>query len=474
MNQFDTHLIYVDEELTPSMSTGEYKDYLDGLKAEKLFSGKAGEVYALRFTGRDALKNVIFVGIGKEDDWACGEKISNAFGGGIGKARALKAGRVLVLMDDRLSAESTAKAIEAMHLAKYSFKKYKTGKDEDKKDLTISISSPLEIKKMVEEAVLLADQTCVARDLVNEPANVITPAALGDFAQREGARCGFKVEVYDMAAIEALGMEAFLAVGKGSGQEPRLIVMSYEGNPGGETIALVGKGLTYDSGGYSLKPSAGMANMKTDMGGAAAVIGAVGAIAKAGLKANVVGIIAACENLISGHSYKPGDIIGSMGGKYIEVDNTDAEGRLTLIDAVTYAINVKQADKVIDIATLTGAAIIALGTGITAALCNNEELWEAIDKAACAATEKIWRMPCDEELGKGLKSEIADLKNTGGRSGGMITGGLFVGEFVGNTPWAHLDIAGPSFTEKAKPTCCIGGTGVGVRTLYHTVKNLSQ
>ncbi len=243
------------------------------------------------------------------------------------------------------------------------------------------------------------------------------------------------------------------------------------GNPSDEIIGLVGKGLTYDTGGLSLKPSTSMDTMKSDMGGAATVIGAMAAIAKCGIKKNVIAVIAACENSIGGNAYRPGDIIGSMAGKTIEVLNTDAEGRLTLVDAVHYIINNEKVSNVIDVATLTGAALVALGTTTTAALSNNEELYNKIDIAAKLSDERLWRLPNFPEYGKLIESKIADLKNTGGRYAGTITAGMFIEKFVGDTPWIHLDIAGSSWADAPYDFYTLGGTGQMVKTLFNFVKN---
>jgi len=268
-------------------------------------------------------------------------------------------------------------------------------------------------------------------------------------------------------------MEAFLMVGKASDSPPRLIVMYHSGNPdSNEVLALVGKGLTYDCGGLSIKTGQGMVGMKGDMAGAAAVIGAMAAISQLKIKANVVGIIAACENMISGKAYKPGDIIGSMAGKSIEVLNTDAEGRITLADAVYYAVAKERATKVLDIATLTGAAIVSLGNVATAVLATDEEFYGKLEQASDLAGEKIWRLPHDEEYKELIKSDVADLRNTSTGGAGTITGGLFVGAFVEKTPWLHLDIAGTAWTSKEGDYHPKGATGVGVRTMFHLARIL--
>ena len=267
-------------------------------------------------------------------------------------------------------------------------------------------------------------------------------------------------------------MKAFLSVGMGSSRKPRLIVMRYMGdNENSEVLGLVGKGLTYDSGGYSLKPSNSMVGMNGDMGGAAVVIGAMSAIAKNKLKKNVVAVVAACENLVSGEAYKPGDIIGSMAGKTIEVLNTDAEGRLTLIDAITYIIEKEGATKVIDLATLTGAAIVALGNYTTALMTNDEDFYDDFMRAADVTDEIFWRMPTFKHYRKQILGEKADLKNVDPNGAGTIVAGMFLKEFVQDKPWIHLDIAGTSDTKAPISEYIVkGGTGTPVRTLYYLAK----
>jgi leucyl aminopeptidase len=308
--------------------------------------------------------------------------------------------------------------------------------------------------------------------MVNEPANFMTPLQLADEAVKAGKKFGFETEIKDEIEIKELGMEAFLQVAKGSIIPPRLIVMRYNGNQDGkEKLGLVGKGLTYDSGGYSLKSSDGMLTMKCDMGGSAAVIGAMSAIAGNKLKVNVVGVVAACENMLSGSAYRPGDIIGSMGGKSIEVINTDAEGRLTLIDAVHYAQEKEGVNKIVDIATLTGGAMVALGTVRSAVLSNNDDFYSQLESASDECGEKVWRMPTDDEYKELLKSPIADMKNSGGKGASAVTAGLFIEAYIKDIPWLHIDIAGKAFTDKIKYYSPKGGTGLGVRMLYNLAEN---
>ena len=302
------------------------------------------------------------------------------------------------------------------------------------------------------------------------------PEVLAEEAVKAGKESGFEVEVHGLEKIKELKMEAFLNVAKGSAKEPKLIVMRYMGNPEqkGEILGLVGKGLTFDTGGYSLKPSPSMVDMKSDMGGSASVIGAMTAIAKAKLKINVVAVVASCENAISGDAYKPGDIIGSMAGKTIEIDNTDAEGRLTLIDAVTYAIEKENVTEVIDLATLTGACLVALGETTTGVITNNQDFYKELEDVSKYTGEKMWQLPAFDDYRPLYKSDVADLKNTGGRFGGTITAGMFIGEFVQDKPWLHLDIAGTAWTGKQTDLSIKGGTGAPVYTLFELAKKRSK
>ncbi|MCB5286663.1 MAG: leucyl aminopeptidase, partial [Candidatus Cloacimonetes bacterium] len=259
-----------------------------------------------------------------------------------------------------------------------------------------------------------------------------------------------------------------------SASEPKLIIMRYNGNPDKKSklTALIGKGLTFDTGGYSLKPTNSMLNMKSDMGGAAAVIGAFSAIATLKLKVNVIGVIAAAENMISSTAYRPGDILTSMSGKTIEVDNTDAEGRLTLVDAVHYAIEKEKADRILDIATLTGAAVAALGKDYSAVLGNDDAWLTKLSDASKLSGERLWRMPLHEPYLELIKSEVADLKNSGGSLAGCITAALFIREFVQNKPWIHIDIAGSSMRDKVNGIDSLGATGVGVRLLVNLMRSM--
>ncbi|MDO4535985.1 MAG: leucyl aminopeptidase [Clostridium perfringens] len=459
----------------------EINKKLKRLEKRELFNGDFGEI--LNITGvKEEIQNVIFLGLGENEDLNK-ERVRRVFGKVQKYIESLKSKNVFIefVKAENISEDDNVKAIiEGLSLSDYKFNKYKSDKDKNEIDTTITIGGfNLEDKDysdIVEESKTLIESVFNARDLVNEPSNVIYPETLAEEAERFSKEYGFEVEVIDHQRIEKLEMNSFLAVGKASVHKPKLIVMRYFGDKDNEDkrLGLIGKGLTYDSGGYSLKPSNSMVDMKSDMGGAATVIGAIGAIAKRKLKINVVAVVAACENVIGSEAYKPGDIISSMAGKTIEILNTDAEGRLTMIDAVTYAIREEKVTEVIDVATLTGAALVALGNDVTAVVTNSDDFYKELEKAFTLTGEKMWNLPNFDDYKTLIKSDIADLKNTGGRYGGTITAGLFVGEFVENKPWLHLDIAGPAYITVPWDYCPKGGTGAGVRTLYELAKNRSE
>ncbi|OPJ54643.1 leucyl aminopeptidase [Alkalithermobacter paradoxus] len=448
---------------------------------EEKFSGKDKEIKVIELFRKENPKKIILLGLGSKEELD-GEKVRKCIGKAIKECKKLKSEYIQINLDnldESFVKEYTKELCEGAILSNYKFDKYKS----DRKESTIntvsleySKSTDLsDIEEKIKEGTILANATIIARYLVNEPANKLGPVELANETINIGNESNFEVEIYDENKIEELGMKAYLEVARASSNPPRFIVMRYTGDKDNKDniIGLVGKGLTYDSGGLSIKPTNSMAEMKSDMGGAAAVIGAMSAISKMKLKANVVAVVAACENMISGNAYRPGDIIGSMAGKTIEVLNTDAEGRLTLVDAVHYIIEKEGVNKVIDIATLTGAALVALGTITTAVISNDDDLYSCLEKSSKEAGEKIWRLPNFPEYKELIKSDNADLKNVGGKDAGTITAGLFIGEFVQDKPWIHMDIAGTSWSNKDLEYISKGGTGAGVRTLYYLIKNLA-
>ena len=466
-------LLYLDSDVESMISH---------LLRSKIFTGKKDQIESFRLAKEENPRNIILVGLG---DDACidHETVKNAISASIKKAKELKS-KVTEIHQIFNSCSTSTKDMVALVakytiLSNYDFNDYKAPKEDATDLLEVNILvSPEEdialLEAALDEGIMEGQSICVARALVNEPANIMTPTMLSEEAKKYGKEYGFNVKVMDESDIKALDMQSFISVGKGSAEPMKLITMKYIGNPSDpEIYGLVGKGLTYDSGGYSIKPTDGMLTMKSDMGGAAAVIGTMIMVASQKLKINVTAIIASCENMISGHAYKPGDIIGSMAGKYIEITNTDAEGRLTLADALTYAITEEKATKLIDIATLTGAAVVALGEKVIATFASDDAMFNDFNAASVLSSEKIWRLPLEKEYKKMLKSEVADLKNSPGRPAGCITASLFLEEFTNGLPWVHLDIAGASWADKSSTLCPHGGTGAGVSLLYHYFKRAS-
>ncbi|GKX30724.1 putative cytosol aminopeptidase [Vallitalea longa] len=362
--------------------------------------------------------------------------------------------------------------VEGIKLGSYEFYGYK----KDRKEFNynaylsgISDDNTQHIQELIIEAENIVDGVILARDMVNAPANKLTPELFSEEVLSLGRKAGFVVDILEVDALEKLNMNAFLTVGKSSGNAPKLIVMRYNGDDTSEKVTgLIGKGVTCDTGGYCLKPGETMAGIKGDMAGGAAVVGAIYALAMNKVKANVVGVVPACENRISRESFIPGDVIDSMSGKTIEIINTDAEGRLILADAVTYAIEKEHADKVIDIATLTGVVVKALGFTTAGVLSNNNDFFNDFKNAYKTSGEQYWRFPIYDEYRDLIKSDIADIKNMGTDYLGTITAGLFIESFVKDYPWIHLDIAGtawvkpPIFEYQSE-----GATGAGVTTLYY-------
>jgi leucyl aminopeptidase len=311
----------------------------------------------------------------------------------------------------------------------------------------------------------------LARRLGNEPGNVLTPARFAERAQAEGARSGLDVEILDQGQLEKLGMNALLAVSRGSTQPPRLIILRIPGRgpkKGEPLFAMVGKGVTFDSGGISIKPSEKMEDMKADMAGGAAVLAAMSALCEIGSRRPVMGLIPAVENLPSGSATKPGDVVKSYLGKTIEIINTDAEGRLILADALAYARN-QGATRLIDIATLTGACVVALGHINAGMMGTDQEIMERLRCGARVTGERFWQLPLDDEYRKSIRSQIADIKNVGNRWAGAITAAKFLQEFVEDTPWVHLDIAGMDLDHDGQPYAAKGATGFGVRSLVQVL-----
>lgn len=427
-------------------------------------------------------KKVLFIGLGNQKKLT--DEILREVFAAVGKQLyTLKASSVAIwtapFTNDKLTCEDVVyAAAEGLGLGHYRFEDYKTSSNE--KDVTLetvtvlSTADEAELKASFEVGTVSAYAVNEARTLVNLPPNILTATEMANYARGLAEKYDFEIEVLGKKEMEEQGMGALLAVNKGSIEEPQLIVLKYAGTEEWEdVVGLVGKGVTYDTGGYSLKPREGMVGMKGDMGGAAAVLGAMVMIGETRPSKNVLAVIAATDNMVSAEAFKPDDVITSLSGKTIEVLNTDAEGRLVLADAVTYAIQ-SGANYLVDVATLTGGVIVALGNDKTGALTNDEAFFEEFMHAATETGEFVWRLPLTENDKKRIrKSDVADLNNSPGRDGHMIFGGGFVGEFVGDIPWVHLDIAGTSSASAAHDLGPKGATGVMVRTLSTLVERMA-
>jgi leucyl aminopeptidase len=446
------------------------------LIAEKEITGKFGEITLLHNWGKIPAKRTIVIGLGKENKLTV-EEVRDAIG--IAARHAQKKGIKNIAfgvsnyyMEKKFwnPVDIVQGVVEGVELGTYTFAGYKKKETEAPaiQDFILVVSEELErdaIQGGLDRADAAAHATNFTRDLVNEPGNKMTPAILAEKAKEVAHRRNLEVKVLHKQDLEELGMGALLGVGQASTNEPKMIVMKYYGAADSrEVLGYVGKGVTFDTGGIQVKPDEHMGEMKTDMAGAAAVIGAMDAIGALQPHVNVIAVIPTCENMIAGNNLKPADVITSFAGKTIEIVHTDAEGRLILADGVAYAKHLG-ATKLIDVATLTGSVISALGHVATGVMTNNEEWLEEVKAAARLAGEKVWQLPLYEEYREYIESEIADIKNDAGRPAGSIQGALFVGEFAGDTPWAHLDIAGTATTDKDKGHNPTGATGVAVRTL---------
>jgi leucyl aminopeptidase len=447
------------------------------------FRGKEGQTLLLYpAAGAVGAERVLLVGIGTREALDL-ERIRRAAGTAVKQARRLEVPRFAsmlhhaALVEDRISTRVAARAVaEGTVLGAYRFDQMKTGGDEAERteleQLVVLEKVPAkarEVEAGVRVGTAVARGENLARDLGNLPGNVATPDYLAQTALRIAEEHGMNASVLGPAEMEKEGLHALLAVSRGSDQEPRLIVIEHrKGRRGDRPLVLLGKGLTFDAGGISIKPAQGMEEMKFDMCGGAAVLGAMQAIGELGLEINVVGVVPSSENLLSGAALKPGDIIRSHLGKTIEVVNTDAEGRLILADALSYLRRYEPA-AVVDAATLTGACVIALGHHATGAMANDDALLGEIRAAGDRVGERVWPLPMYDEYREQIKSDYADLKNTGGRAAGTITAGWFLREFVGDFPWVHLDVAGTAYGDGKLSYQAKGATGAPTRLFVEWV-----
>lgn len=430
----------------------------------KEFSGKQNEVFLMKAPDSVKPRRLLLAGLGRRDRISA-ETVRQAGGKAATHLRSMGIQKAALSCVSLTGLEiSPAEFIEGALLGLYVYQRYKT--DEDKKALeSISLlaQSTQELTKTLKRARIVADAVCFARDLVNTPANDMTPTHLAKAASSLKAK-HLSVRSLDRNDAKKLGMGAYLAVAKGSREEPRFIILDYKGGQGAP-IVLIGKAITFDSGGISLKPSEGMEKMKYDMAGGAAVLGVMKAVSALELPIHLVGILPATENLPGGCATRPGDVVRSLSGKTVEVVNTDAEGRLVVADAITYAKRLKP-KAIIDIATLTGACVTAFGNEAIAMMGNDRTLINAMKKSGEDSYERAWEMPLFEEYKEYLKSDIADIRNIGGKNGGLITAAYFLYEFAGDTPWVHLDIAGTAWSEKERPYIPKGATGIGTRLIF--------
>lgn len=449
-------------------------------------TGKWGEQTLVHALGKLPVDRILVMGLGKREDFTL-DRARIVSAEALKHLRKIGARRVGTIVHGAgaqtgtwgFNAGQAAQALsEGALLGLYRFTRYKRNNEEGRREietLTIVERDRQKLRTMTEavrRGRVLAEATNAARDLVNEPGNTLTPTELGQRAKEAARRSGIRCRVRGLPELRRLGARALLGVARGSQEPPRLIVLEYRGGRrGGPHLGLIGKGITFDSGGISIKPAENMEAMKGDMAGAAAVIAATSAIARLNLPIRVTAVVPATENLPSGSALKPGDILRAMSGKTIEVINTDAEGRLVLADGLHYA-RTRKVSHLVDVATLTGACVVALGTLNSGAFTNNQGLLDKVLAAGRAAGEKIWPLPMDPEYDELIKSDVAEIKNTGGRKGGAITGAKFLQHFVGDTPWVHLDIAGTFETDKEKGYQPKGATGVMVRTLVNLAVEL--
>ena len=443
--------------------------------------GKEGETVYLHLSPDAKLKakRLLLIGAGEENEHGAAQ-VSIAAGTAVRLLRGKNVKSIGFITRNRLDAEtSAAAAVEGAYVALFDLDKYRTVDKEEKKVdrfVVISQSEQNELDRGVVRGKIIGESMNFTRDLANEPGASLTPTDMAERARAMAQEFGLSFDVLDEAQMQKEGMGSLLSVSRGSDEPAKLIVVKYtparsKGNDDNQLLAFVGKGITFDSGGISLKPGESMELMKYDMTGGATVLGAMRAIAQLKPSIPVLGVVPCSENLPSGKATKPGDIVTAMTGKTIEIINTDAEGRLILADAIAYAKKLG-ATKVIDMATLTGAVSIALGDVNTAVLGTDQDLIDEIIAAGKEVGEKFWQLPLDKEYSKQIKSDIADIKNVGGRKAGTITAAAFLKEFAEGLSWAHLDIAGTAWGDEAKPHRSKGPTGVAVRTLLNIVRRL--
>lgn len=472
----------------PGGATGAVDRALGGAISDVIasgdFRGKLGETLVLYPRGAIPAKRVMVVGLGERETFdaqavrrASASAAQAAQRLGVKTFHTILHGAGMGGIPPAISAQAV---VEGTILGTYAFAGYGTPSPERPQPIErmaivlFGAAHQEQVEEGVRAGRIIAESTCFVRDLVNRPANYMTPAMLAQAALATAQEVGLRCDVLDEAQMDALGMGALLGVAQGSDQPPRFIILEHQGgDPEAAPYVIVGKGITFDSGGISLKPGEGMHLMKNDMAGAAATLGILRAAALLKLPINVVGLIAATENLPSGKAYKPGDVLKSLSGLTIEVISTDAEGRLILADALAYAKRYKP-KAVVDLATLTGGCVVALGRVASGLMGTDEALIQALRRAAEESGEKTWPLPLYDEYAEQIKSEVADLKNSGGREASPIIGGMFLKRFAEGYPWAHVDIAGMVWSEKTQFETPQGATGYGVRLLCQWLRNAAR
>jgi leucyl aminopeptidase len=470
----------------PGGATGAVDKALGGainqLIAEGEIKGKLNELTLIHTLGRLPSPRVLVVGLGKQQEFKL-DRVRDVTAIALRHLRRLGVKTVATVVHGAgvggLEPQQCAQAIaEGAVMGVYRFTRHKK-KDEDEREIEeltlveFDRTRAASLRRGVATGRILADAANRARDMANEPANYLTPTIMAEQARAAAQEAGLECEVLEREQMQELGMGALLGVAQGSAQPPRMIILRYRGDRRRKaTLGLLGKGITFDSGGISIKPSAGMQEMKGDMSGGAAVIAAMWAIGKLKPRINVTAVVPATENMPSGSATKPGDVVRAMSGKTIEVVNTDAEGRLILADAIAYAKS-QGLSPLVDVATLTGSMVIAIGKAATGCMTNNQELCQKVIAAGEGAGEKFWQFPLYEEYKEQLKSDVADIKNVGKREGGAISAALFLADFVGDTPWVHLDMAPTHDVDKDKGVWVKGATGIPTRTLVNLVLALA-
>jgi leucyl aminopeptidase len=449
----------------------------------EMFSGEKGEMVTFFTNGLIVPTRIVVIGLGKKSEFVLSDlrsvigKFAMSYKNKIDSASFSLPDETEITFETMLHA-----AVESLLLGSYEFSKYKTKKKPERKFDTAIIRANntiviQDIKKIIKKAELYARATILARDLVNEQSAVVTPSYLANIA-KDIAKASPEItcKIFNKEQAEKLGMEAFLGIARAAETPPKFIFLEYKPRRGTKKkkLALVGKGITFDSGGINVKPGEHMQDMKMDMAGAATVLAVFSVISEIKPPFSVMGIIAATPNLISGKGIVPGDVVKAMNGKTIEILNTDAEGRVTMADSLSYAVK-QGATEIIDFATLTGACLVALGDEIAGLFANDRDFAEAYKAAAFAEGEKVWELPLEQDYKELNKSEVADIANIPStKYAGTITAALFLQEFIGDTPWVHLDIAGPAFASKPHALGPKGGTGFGVRTVLHFLERRNQ